>query len=382
LRRITRTAAAIERGGFDVELRPGFADEIGSLAGTIDRMRLRLGEVFAELKAERDKLEVLLDRLREGVIAFDESLTVQFVNVSTRAILGKRSPAVGDRLPESAAGVPLRESAAGLFSANTFVNAGEHTTESGAIVSLVGVPSGGSKLGALVLTDVTEAELLRRAEREFIANASHELRTPIAAISSAVEALESGAAHETESRTSFIDLIGRQSNRMTRVTNSLLAVARAQTLDEEVRLVPVRLLPLLTDVLNGIEPADSNRVRVECPATLAALAEPAILEHVVANLLRNAVLHAASSSITLSARLIGKEAVIEVADQGPGISAARLPRVFDRFRTGSEGGSRGFGLGLAITLESVNAIGGRIELESGEGEGTLARVTLLAARTD
>jgi signal transduction histidine kinase len=342
----------------------------------IGRLRHQSGATATEIRAERDLLAVLLDRLPDGVIAVDESLTVQFVNAGAGAILGDSSPVPEQPLPERAAGVPLRQFASGLFMGDVSVVGGEHTTEAGTVVSLAGLPAGASKLAVLVLTDVTERERRRRAEREFVANASHELRTPVSAIANAVEALEAGAQDEPESRATFIRLIGRQSLRMTSLTSSLLTLARAQALEDGVQLEPVALLPLLRDVVAASTDADD--VQVECSASLGAVAEPGILEQIVANLLENAVRHGESGEIMLRALLVGSEAVIEVVDRGPGIPSAHQPRIFDRFSSAGGETAGGFGLGLAIVRDSTLALGGRIEVESEDGDGTTVRVILPA----
>jgi signal transduction histidine kinase len=328
-----------------------------------------------EIRAERDLLAALLDRLPDGVIAVDESLTVQFVNAGAVAMLGDSPPVQEQPLPERALGVPLGQFARSLFAGDVSVAGGEHTTEAGTVVSLAGLPTGASMLAVLVLTDVTAGELRRRAERDFVANASHELRAPLTAIANAVEALESGARDEPETCASFIRLIGRQSARLTGLTSSLLTLARAQALENGVQLEPVALLSLLRTVAGT---AEAGGVHVECSASLGAVAEAAILEQILSNLLGNALRYGASREITLRAALVGSEAVIEVVDRGPGIPLQHQPRIFDRFYSVGGGSSGGFGLGLAIVRDSAHVIGGRVEIESRESEGTTVRVILPA----
>jgi signal transduction histidine kinase/HAMP domain-containing protein len=373
LRRIAAAAQAIEQGGFDIELQPGFQDEIGMLASTVERMRVRLGDAFEQVQAERDRLELLLDRLHEGVIAVDGALTVQYANASMRRLLPELDPDVP--LPESFGDLPLRTVAAGLFGRGAPVSEARMDTPDGATFSLVGIPAAGTGLAVLVLADITQNERRQRAEREFVANASHELRTPVGAIATAVEALELGASEDPDERARFIRLIGRQALRLTRLTNSLLVLARAQTREEGMPLVPVELGPLLERVAGSAEPA--GRVRVEQVNGALALAQPDVLEQVVANLVANAVKHAPDAEVVVRASSAGGEAVIEVTDRGPGIPAAVRARVFDRFYSGGGGAARdGFGLGLAIARDSTVAMGGRLELQSQPGIGTTARVIL------
>jgi signal transduction histidine kinase len=198
----------------------------------------------------------------------------------------------------------------------------------------------------------------------------------VSAIVSAVEALELGARDEPAERDRFIGVIGRQAHRLSRLTRSLLVLARAQTRQEGIQLVPVALGPFLERLADD-DP--SARIRVEDLGAPAALAQPDMLEQVVANLVANAIRHAPDGEIVLRASPNGGEsAVIEISDRGPGIPADVRARVFDRFFTG--GPERdGFGLGLAIARDSTAAMHGRLELDSSPEGGTTARVVLQRA---
>ena len=381
LRRIGGAAAAIERGDFARELRPGFPDEVGALALTIDRMRLQLGASFEQLRGERDRLGRLLEQLHEGVVAIDRDLVVQFANTSAAALLGSGFE-IGAALPETWAGVPFAELGRGLFREDAAIAEARAEPEETRTVSLVGVPAGTSELAVLVLSDITEQERRERAEREFVANASHELRTPVSAIAGAVEALQLGAKEVPADRDAFIDLIGRQAARLGRLTRSLLIMARAQTHEEPIQLEPVELRPLFEEIVASSEPRRGITVRVDCPERLAALAQPDVAEQVVSNLLGNALTHTPEGTIVLSAHAKGGAVVVEVTDSGPGIPVEARGRIFDRFYSGQRGKRDGFGLGLAIARDAARALGGSIEIESEPGRGTIARVTLAGAERE
>jgi two-component system phosphate regulon sensor histidine kinase PhoR len=373
LRRIATAAQAIERGAFDGSLNPRFRDEVGELATAVDAMRRRLGQAFAQIEAERDRLELLLDRLHEGVIAVDHSLVVQYANASMRMRLP--NVVVGAALPASLEGLPMRALASELFFPGAPV-AEARSDADGRTYALVGIPAAGTGLAVLVLADITADERRRRAEREFVANASHELRTPVSAIATAVEALELGARDDPGERDRFIRLIGRQAQRLTRLTHSLLVLARAQTREQGMPLVPVELGPFLE---RAAATESNRRVKVDVTSAPTALAQPEVLEQVVANLVANALKHAGGRDIVLRALSEGDDAVaIEVSDSGPGIPDDVRARVFDRFYAGGESRD-GFGLGLAIARESTLAMHGRLELDSEVGAGTTARVVLRRA---
>jgi len=375
LRRIAVAAHAIEQGAFDTPLEPGFPDEIGMLASSVERMRGRLGEAFEQIQAERDRLELLLDRLHEGVIAVDAQLTVQYANASMRSLLPELDPDVP--LPDHFGDLPLRAVASSLFRRGAPVSEARMTMPDGATYSLVGIPAASTGLAVLVIADITQNERRQRAEREFVANASHELRTPVSAIASAVEALELGARDVPADRDRFIAVIQRQALRLTRLTSSLLVLARAQTREEGIQLVPVELEPFLERVAAAAD--QPAAVRVVRNGGGVALAQPDVLEQIVANLVANAVKHAPGTEVVLRSSPDGEDVAIEVADRGPGIPDEVRARVFDRFYAGGSASRDGFGLGLAIARESTAAMGGRLELDSVPGAGTTARVILRRA---
>jgi signal transduction histidine kinase len=380
LRRIAAAAAAIERGDFSAPLRPGFGDEVGALAVTIDRMRRRLQISFEQVSNERDRLARLLEQLHEGVIAVDDDGVVQFANVRATSWLGRSVLVPGRQIPELWAGIPLLHLARGLFRGDAVVAEARTVTHDERTVAVAGVPAGASDLAVLVLADITEQEHRERRERDFVASASHELRTPVSAIVTAVEALQSGAKEDPGDRDSFIGLIERQASRLGRLTRSLLLLARAQSQQEPLSIEIVALRPLFEDVV-ATTAETGDRIRIACAPDLVALVNRDVFEQVIANLLENALKHSERAPVSLRARLDGSSTVIEVTDEGPGISIAAQERVFERFYSGHDGRRGGFGLGLAIVRDAVRSLGGTIEIDSQPNRGTTMRVTVAAGRS-
>lgn len=240
--------------------------------------------------------------------------------------------------------------------------------------------AGGETVAAVaVFDDVTERQRHLRAERQFVANAAHQLRTPLASIVSAVEVLQTGAKELAAERDLFLDHIEREAQRLTRLSRALLIIARAQTEAERPRLEIVALQPLLQEIAAATRPADGVELSVRCPEPLAALTSRDLLEQAVGNLALNAAHYTGSGSILLAGRAAGETVVIEVVDTGRGMTGEERTRVFERFYRGSAAGE-GFGLGLSIARQSVEAVGGSLELESAPGRGTTARIRLPLAR--
>jgi signal transduction histidine kinase len=332
--------------------------------------------------AERVRLGRLVEALHEGIVSVDRRGRVEFANSTALQMLG--SPAPGKLLlPEVWLGFPLRDFVEGLFDVDSGVVEAHVVGPDGeGVFEIVGIPARGSDAVALVVRDVSERERRRRAEHEFVVNAAHELRTPLSAIASAVERLQAGAREDPEKRDRFIGHIQRESGRLNRLTSSLLMLARAQTRKEVPQLEEVRLCRLLEELVGGLELRRGVGVLVECPSDLAVSGNRDLLEHALLNLLTNATRHTEQGQIRVATDVNDQGAVIiEVVDPGSGIPAEELGRLFDRFYRGSrEKPSIGFGLGLPITKEAVEAIGGRVEIESILGRGTTARVVLPSAR--
>lgn len=382
LRRIKHAADAIESGSFDTRLHPWLKDELGLLAETIDRMRLRLRESFGRLETERDRLGRLLGRLHDGVIAVDSDLKVEFGNASARRLL-RTGFEEGDDLPRAWGVDGLRELAAGLFQPGARAVQETFATSDGRAYAVAGIPPRGrSKTAILVVTDVSVRERRERAEREFVTNAAHELRTPLATITGAIQVLQAGAKDDGEERDRFLDHIEREAARLGRLTHSLLVLARAQTREEAPNLAPVELQPLLQAIADDVHPPPEVEVSVTCPPGLEVLAERDLVEQAVSNLAANALQNTERGRVEIAARQLPSGSVaVEVTDTGRGIEADRQERIFDRFYRPDGRDPRRFGLGLAIVRQAVAALGGRIELESAVGSGTTVRITLTGAKS-
>ena len=380
LRRIAAAAADIEQGRFETKLSPLFPDELGTLAGTIDRMRERLRVSFDRLEGERDRLHRLLEQLQEGVVAVDRDLTVEFANSQALALLGA-GLAPARRLPEPWPAFSLADAVSVAFTPGAEVTA-TRVEVPGARTYVVALlpPEQPSGACVVVITDVTEQERRERAEREFVTNAAHELRTPLAAIASAVEVLQSGAKDQPDDRDRFLEVVERQTSRLTRLAHALLTLARAQTRAEPVQLEPIPLEPVLREVAAG---AGSTAVALEAHDGVAVLAHRELLQQALENLMTNARKHAANGTLGLRVAAGPDDRVrIDVADDGPGMSELAADRAPDRFYRAPGASAEGFGLGLSIVREAVGAMGGTLAIDSRPGRGTTVSIFLARAQAE
>ena len=237
----------------------------------------------------------------------------------------------------------------------------------------------------LLLRDVTEAKRAEAIRRDFVANASHELRTPVAAIRAAAETLLAGALSDPDSARHFVEMVARHAERLAGLTEDLLDLSRIESGQWTMVLEPVELGGLARSVLDlHADRAAAKGLRLvhEVPGDCAARADARALEQVLVNLVDNAVKYTPDGGVvTLRASRDEKGVVVDVADTGPGIERHHLPRIFERFYRVDPGRSReqgGTGLGLAIAKHRVQAQGGQIGVESGPG-GTTFWVRLPAA---
>jgi PAS domain S-box-containing protein len=241
-------------------------------------------------------------------------------------------------------------------------------------------PSGEVVAGVALVEDVSERERLEGAERDFVANAAHELQTPVTAIMSAVEALQSGAKDDTGERDRFLSHLQREAQRLGRLSTALLVLARAERAGDPPRLELLAVEPLLQEAADSVPPVEGVEVVVDCGADVGVLTHRDLFLQVLGNLGTNAARNTSSGRITFAARLVGRMRVlVEVSDTGRGIAPEHQEHVFQRFyRTDSD--AAGSGLGLAIASQAMHALGGRLELQSAPGEGTTLTMSLPGAR--
>jgi two-component system phosphate regulon sensor histidine kinase PhoR len=320
--------------------------------------------------------ERVLTQLPQGVVLVDPKLTIDYANPAAERLLGV-GPA-GDPLPDPWPDFSLRELATSLFGSDPPAGGTLLETEN-RFFWIQGLPPSTAETAILIVDDVTERERARQSEREFVENAAHELRTPLAAIVSVMDVLESGAKDIPEVRDRFLKHIRVHSERLSQLATSLLVLARLQTGVEQPHLTLVPVRPLLEEIAGRLDPAHGVEVSVQAASEIGTLADRDLLWQAIANVAENSAKHTRRGQIVLEARENGATTEIEIRDTGPGMTDEERARAFHRFYRASNG-TDGFGLGLAIAEEAAHAIGGTIELESELGTGTRVRVAVPSAK--
>src|SRR6478752_3536386 len=367
--RLADAAAKMAAGSFDAPLERGGRDEIGELARALDSMRASLKESFGVLTADRNKLEAIFDGLTDAVMVVDDEGPVRFSNSAAADLLeGGRPPEV--MLPH------LHRAAEVGFTAHPALRIGDRAYA----MQARALPDERAVLA--VVRDRTEEMRREFAEADFVSNAAHELRNPLAGISGAIEVLQGGAKDDPEAQDHFLDRLAEDAERMSRLTRALLTLARVESLgagETEVVDVPAAI----QDALAAVEPPVGIKIRTEVEPDLAAEGDPTLLRQVLVGLLTNACKHTPPpGTVTVRGRRDGeKDVAMEVIDTGTGIPAAEIERIFERFYRRSETRKQeGFGLGLAIARRMVDVMGGQIGATSVEGQGSNFWIRLPVAK--
>ena len=344
---------------------PRGRDEIGDLGRALDAMRIALAETFEALSSERDRLSAVFVSLEDAVIVVGSDGDVRFANPAAAELI----------TPGGQPAEPLRPWVRRASHRGTIET--DHVAIEDRVVAISARHLPAESAVLIVVRDRTEELRRDQAEREFVSNAAHELRNPIAGMSGAIEVLRSGAKDDPEARDHFLDRLATDVDRVARLTKSLLTLARMEAIGEgEADVVSVEMV--LDESINTAEAPEGVELVRETDAEqdLVASADPVLLRQVVIGLLTNAYKHTSPpGTVTLRANRSGEgEIVIEVEDTGAGIPAAERDRVFERFYRGSGSLERdGFGLGLAIAKRMIDVMGGEITVDSVEGQGAPSR---------
>jgi len=367
---LARAAGEMAGGSFDHPLNTSGPDEIGDLARALDSMRASLKESFGVLSSDRNKLAAIFDGLTDVVMVVDYEGPVRFSNSAASRLLDESG-----QPPEEA--LPLLHRAAEVgFSSHPALRIGDRAYA----MTARSLPDERAVLA--VMRDRTDELRTELAEADFVSNAAHELRNPLAGISGAIEVLQSGAKNDPKDRDHFLKRLGEDAERMNRLTQSLLTLARVESRGAP-ESEPVDVPMAIKDVVAACEAPAHVELVVDVEADLAATGDPTLLRQVMIGLLTNAFKNTPPpGTVTVRGRHDSEgEVILEVIDTGTGIPAGELERVFERFYRRSESRKQeGFGLGLAIARRMVDVMGGRIGAESVQGEGSTFWVRLPIAQ--
>ncbi|HKI99631.1 MAG TPA: ATP-binding protein [bacterium] len=368
---------------------------LGPLAEALGRSRQAVRARLERLTQQLDEREAVLASMVEGVLAVEPSGRLLTCNGAAGRMFGidpvrargrdllevVRHPGLQRLVHDASVSPAPLEHELTLF--------GETPRTLQAHGSALRDPRGQGLGTLVVLNDVTHLRRLERMRQDFVANVSHEIKTPITSIKGFVETLLDGTLEDSATARRFLEIVARHTDRLNAITDDLLNLSRIEEEAEQgdLHTEDVSLAELVRAAIGVcVAKAASRDIRLtaDCPAELRARVNPQLVEQAVVNLVDNAVKYApAGTEVRAEAAREPGGVVIRVRDQGPGIPAEHQPRLFERFYRVDKARSRkagGTGLGLAIVKHIAQAHGGRVQVESRLGTGSTFSIHLPDAR--
>jgi two-component system phosphate regulon sensor histidine kinase PhoR len=382
IERLTAFSQRVAEGDFRAQASDATGDALDVLSDSLNQTAARLDRTIRTLTEERNLSSAILGSMVEGVLVVNAAERVVFANHSFAEILGLGVP------PQAGSGLVEWVRQTELIEAVRKVLAGEPRVESEIVTgtlrqhffaaTVASVRTTGTDGAVLVLHDITDLRKLERVRRDFVANVSHEFRTPLTAIQGFAETLLAGAMDDPQNRGRFLEIIVEHSRRLARLTEDLLMLSKmdADRLEFETRRIPVG--PFIESCIETAQPRARDkdlRLSVNQANKIPDIAgDRRRLTEVLQNLLDNAIQYTpAGGQIMVSTGVTGSEVTFTVSDTGIGIPQADQPRIFERFYRVDVARSRevgGTGLGLSIAKHLVEGHGGRIWVESDVGQGS------------
>ena len=373
------------RGQWNYRLPDDPVEEIGMLAESLNAMASQLDERIQRILRQQSEHQAMLSSMEEGVMAVDRSGTVLSVNDPCAALLGVEPDNLRGRNVYEVLRKPdllkfienSQSSNRSLDGDLRFFNPEERWLHAHGTALH---DARGQKIGVLiVLHDVTRLRRLENVRRDFVANVSHELRTPITSIKGFVETLLEDGLDDQANAQRFLGIVLRQVNRLDAIINDLLLLSRIERGNEDQRIDTdpeplAQVLQVARETCEKKAQDKSIQIAVDCPVNLVAKINSPLLEQAVINLIDNAVKYSdAGATVRVTAAQEQSDIVIRVMDNGRGIAANHLPRLFERFYRVNKARSRelgGTGLGLAIVKHIMTAHQGSVQVQSTIGRGS------------
>ncbi len=384
---IQRLTVTLRRGETPSSL---LLQELGELGEAISAAWRNWKETVSELREERALLQAILRRMDEAIIVARENGSVLLVNPAAEKMFRLPADCAQRRLTElnlpfeflELAQNALRQKLPQMGEVH-IVRPEEKFLDAYATPLLV---NGQLEGVLLVARDLTELKRLERIRKDFVANVSHELRTPIATLKSLAEALLMGGKDDPEVMENFLQAIVEESERMGRLIDNLLELARIEAGQWEQQRQKVSVADITRQIVERFSPAAAQKglaIVVSVPDQLSVNTDADALMQILSNLVDNAVKYTMQGEVAIKAEKVetadGEWIVISVRDTGIGIPQEHLPRIFERFYRVDKARSRqlgGFGLGLSIAKHLTESLGGKIAVQSQVGKGSTFSIWL------
>lgn len=389
LQELASGANQIATGDYGHKVYIDHKEEFGQLADSFNHMSGQLASQFAQIDEDRQKLRAILSGMVEGVVAINGDQSILFANERASQMLEfSASNAAGRKLWEIVRQHSVQELVQSAMNSEADdAHKLEFTDSAGRslllhVAQLAGKPTRGA---VLVFHDTTELRRLERLRQDFVANVSHELKTPLSVITACIETLVNGAVDDLEHRGRFLDRIHEQAQRLHTLILDLLSLARIESGEQPLMLQPVSIAAMAHECVERHQARARARyqhlsIDTPEPADVHVLADVEALSGILDNLIDNAVKYTpANGSIRMRWWEDREVCYIEIHDTGIGIPEADLPRIFERFYRVDKARSRelgGTGLGLSIVKHLVQSMQGSIRATSELGAGSTFTICL------
>lgn len=388
--RITDAVVDMAQGNLKRRIRYQGNDELGKLVGAINNMSEHLDHTIDEISAVKNRLEALLENTVNGIIMIDTDKRMAYINPAAAALLGLEKNPLGRKVIEVIKSYELlqlidqvRDETENICQRIRVYNPDKRDME----VNVVPIDDGDREAISIlvVMNDITETRRLEQVRKDFVANISHELKTPIATISGFAETMLSEDGESAEHVEEFSTIIFEEAQRMKKLINDLLELSRLETGKPQLNIQPINMVKLINESIELVKmrnPILKVRIEFSKPGEVLWInGDLDSITHIIENLLDNALNYSNEGGvITVTLERQGEKGVkVGVRDQGEGIPEAELPRIFERFYRVDKARSRktgGTGLGLAIVKHLVENHGGNLEVQSYPGEGSVFSFTL------
>ncbi|WP_240374633.1 two-component system histidine kinase PnpS [Bacillus piscicola] len=382
---VTKAANELAKGNFGVRMEEGYQDEIGQLTKSINTLASSLEQTTSEYHTQRERLEALFDHMGSGLIFINDRGDISLINQYCKSIFDTDTNHWLQRLyyhviQESSLITLIQQ----IFLAEKKIRSQVSITTRLAVhhYEVYGAPILGEKEKlrgiVLVLHDITELKKLEQVRKDFVANVSHELKTPVTSLKGFAETLKEGAAANEETREQFLNIIWKESDRLQHLINDLLELSRIEQEHFHLNIEKVSLTRITREVaelLSGKAKEKKLTLSLNTSEEVDMQGDSFRLKQIIINLLHNAIIYTPEGGdIFVNVYKKNHAAVLEVEDTGIGISDRELPRIFERFYRVDKDRSRnsgGTGLGLAIVKHLTEAHSGQINVVSEKGKGTI-----------
>jgi two-component system phosphate regulon sensor histidine kinase PhoR len=386
---LEKGAANFAKGNFSRKLPVPDIDEIGELAGSMNYMADELNKRMREIIEQRNRQNAILSSMMEGVIAVDAEGRLISMNRSAAALLNAQELCEGRLFHEVVRNATLQNFIDSVLAEKQtvekelsfFDSEQHHLYVRGTVLNN---PEGGCSGALLVMNDITRLKKLENLRSEFVANVSHEIKTPLTAIKASVETLlETDTGKEDAAQ--LLKIIGRHTERLTSIVDDILSLSKLENgkQDEAGKFFETRIENVIEAALADCrEKADQKQITftVNCNKSIVVMINSSLIEQALVNLIDNAIKYSEpQSSVEIDSCRENGRILISVRDHGCGISEKHIMRVFERFYRVDRARSRklgGTGLGLSIVKHIANVHGGKVEVESAVGKGSKFTIIL------